>query len=258
MTQSSSTSQGHSSGIRRGPITPPYVSFNTFRTLLDWLKTEGVPLHFDRSFWQTKFSGSRGSQLVATLKFLGLLNGDRPLPDLENLVYAEMEERRPVLKDLLRQAYDSVNFNELNRATPAMLRNWFSAYPVDGHTLRKAISFFVSAAKEADIPISNAVSKMSKNRMPKPNNSSRDRNSSYETTKTPTDNLTQLSTRDKTNDRSAATLSRTMINLRSGGTVSVNLAVDLFKLSDKDREFVLKLVEHTRSYHTDTRDHDTK
>ena len=25
-------------------VAPPYVSFNTFKTLLDWLKSEGVPL----------------------------------------------------------------------------------------------------------------------------------------------------------------------------------------------------------------------
>ena len=44
-------------------VAPPYVSFNTFRTLLDWLKSEGVPLRFDRSFWHAKFSGSTGTDL---------------------------------------------------------------------------------------------------------------------------------------------------------------------------------------------------
>lgn len=246
----------HGSGsIRPDTTTPPYVSFNTFRTLLEWLKTEGVPLHFDRSFWQAKFSGSTGSQLVATLKFLGLLNGDRPVHDLENLVDTDVEERRLVLRDLVRDSYGTVHFDKLDRATPAMLRSWFSSYPIDGHTLRKAISFFVNAAKEAEIPISNAVSKMSKNKLPKSSNTSRDRHSSYEPVNATSDDLHQSSARKLLNDHSAATLSRTMINLRSGGAVTVNLAVDLFRLSDQDREFVLKLVEHTRSYQIDTHNH---
>ena len=43
-----------------------------------------------------------------------------------------------------------------------MVRQWFRTYPIDGHTLRKAISFFVNAAREAEIPMSNAVRKMAK------------------------------------------------------------------------------------------------
>ena len=118
-------------------ISPPYVSFNTFRTLLEWLRSEGVPLRFDRSFWQTKFSGSTGTQLVAALRFLGLLEGETPPSDLQVLVDATPEERRFILKEILRDSYRAVPFEELDRATPAMVRRWFRAYPIDGHTLRK-------------------------------------------------------------------------------------------------------------------------
>ena len=55
-------------------------------------------------------------------------------------------------------------FDELDRATPAMLKAWFRAYPIDGHTMRKAISFFINAAKEAELPMSNAIRKMAKSR----------------------------------------------------------------------------------------------
>ena len=244
-------------------VAPPYVSFNTFRALLDWLKTEGVPLQFDRSFWQAKFSGSTGTQLVAALRFLGLLRADRPLPDLEGLVEATTADRRFVLKELLRDSYAAVPFDELDRATPAMIRRWFSTYPIDGHTLRKAISFFVSAAKEAEIPMSNAVSKMSKSKTAR--TAARDRQDARRTmAATPTDERRKaLAERrpDWTGDRNSAPLNRTTVTLESGGVVTVDLAVDLFRLSDGDREFVLKLVELTRSYpqlparpSTDTRD----
>ena len=45
-----------------------------------------------------------------------------------------------------------------------MLISWFKTYPIDGHTLRKAISFFISASIDAGLPISNSIKKMSKYR----------------------------------------------------------------------------------------------
>ena len=159
-----STADSHNLGGQHQAVAPPYISFNTFRTLLDWLKSEGVPLLFDRSFWHAKFSGGTGTQLVAALRFLGLLDGDRPLPDLESMATASVDERRFILAVVLKDSYSVVPFDELDRATPAMLRAWFRAYPIDGHTTRKAISFFINAAKEAELPMSNAIRKMAKNK----------------------------------------------------------------------------------------------
>ena len=96
--------------VREDAIAPPYVSFNTFRTLLNWLRSEGVPLQFDRSFWQAKFSGSTGTQLVAALRFLGLIQGDRPLEDMESLVEASPDERRFIIAVLLKDSYVAVPF----------------------------------------------------------------------------------------------------------------------------------------------------
>ena len=156
--------------VRQGgrAIAPPYVSYSTFRTMLEWLGSEGVPLRFDRSFWESKFSGSNGAQLSAALRFLGLLWDDEPNPELERLATATPYERRTTLGLLLIDSYLAVPFDELPRATPAMVRDWFRAYPIDGHTLRKAISFFVNAAKDTEFPLSNAVRKMAKSKSPAP------------------------------------------------------------------------------------------
>ena len=145
-------------------LTPPYVSFNTFRTFLDWLKSEGVPLRIDRSFWQNKFSGSTGSQLIATLRFLKLIQGDVPQEDMHSLVNSSYDDRRFIIAFLVKDSYKVVPFDNLERATPSMVKEWFGAYPIDGHTMRKAISFFVNACKEAELPMSNAVRKMAKNK----------------------------------------------------------------------------------------------
>ena len=242
---------------------PPYVSFNTFRTLLGWLKSEGVPLRFDRSFWQSKFSGSTGAQLLAALRFLELLSGDRPLPDLERLVQATTEERRFILKEILRDSYAAVPFGELDRATPAMVRGWFRGYPIAGHTLRKAISFFVNAAKEAETPMSNAVREMARSRTKGPNSgASRQKPDARRalpasSTDRPLKTLAagQLAS-SLSQERHQS--SRTTIALESGGVVTLGLSVDLFELSEQDREFVLNLVDLTRSYQEQRQTSDTK
>lgn len=226
---------------REVAVTPPYVSFSTFRTLLEWLSEEGVPLRFDRSFWQSKFSGSNGTQLTASMKFMGLLTGDRPLGDLESLVQADIEERRIVLAVILKDSYKAVPFEELSRATPNMVREWFRAYPIDGHTLRKAISFFVNAAREARLPMSKAVNKMAKSK-----SVTRGQVSSR---------LPLVATNEKsklaqtfTSHTNREHVTKTVLELESGGMVTIDLSVDLFRLSDEDRRFVLQLVDLTKSY----------
>ena len=240
-----------SGAVQRDPIAaPPYVSFNTFMTLLDWLGQEGVPLRFDRSFWHAKFSGTTGTQLTAALRFLGLLDGDRPLPGLEKLVQATAPERRVILRALLQGAYGHVPLEALERATPAMVRGWLRAYPVGGHTLRKAISFFVNAARDAEIPMSSPVRRMAKATGRTSSSDPRERASLTDQgiLVRGTPELTQDAQLSRARTRKDSPLSQTTIPLESGGSVSLGLAVDLFQLSDRDRRFVLELVALARDY----------
>ena len=145
-------------------MAPPYISYLTFKNLLEWLETEGVPLRFDRSFWSKKYSGSLGPQLMSGVRFLGLLTGEKPTPLLESLVNAKGDERKESLRAIYRQAYKVVNFDELERATPGMLNEWFATYSIEGSTLRKAESFLVNALKDADHPLSNSLKKLARNK----------------------------------------------------------------------------------------------
>lgn len=226
--------------------TPPYVSFNTFKTLLEWLKSEGVPLRLDRSFWRAKFSGTTGTQLVAALRFLGLLSDDQPLPDLENLVKAPRDEQRVILRELLKDAYSILPFDDLDRATPSMVRQWFGTYPIDGHTLRKAISFFVNAAREAEMPMSNAVRRMAKTKgavsYPTVANGAEKHQRSI------SEKIGEDVQRGRNRNNNAIKSNSTIIPLESGGVINLDISVDLFQLSERDREFVLSLVDITRNY----------
>ena len=230
------------SRTRERAMAPPYVSFSTFRSLLDWLESEGVPLRYDRSFWQDKFSGSTGTQLTSALRFLGLLEHDRPLPALERLAQAPAEMRRSLLADLLVEAYGPVPFDELPRATPAMVRGWFGSYPVDGHTMRKAISFFVTAAKEAGLPLSGPVAKMARAKTSgRPGATRREAPATTGAVQSGTAGARHRPTPSQPRNQ-------TTVALESGGSVTLTLSVDLFGLSERDREFVLRLVDLTRGY----------
>jgi|TARA_B100001750_G_C15490188_1_gene590813 hypothetical protein len=221
---------------------PPYVSFNTFKTLLDWLKVEGVPLRLDRSFWHDKFSGSTGSQLMASLRFLGLLDGNNPLPELENLIQAEFDKKSLVLKALIQNSYTFIHFEELHRATPSMLISWFKTYPIDGHTLRKAISFFISASIEAELPISNSIKKMSKYR-----SKSKGLETGHKTSQINSPSNSLSPDINSVNTTKSA-INQSTVNLKSGGSLNLSIDVNLFDLSETDRKFVLSVIDAVKNY----------
>ena len=225
--------------------TPPYISFNTFKTLLYWREKEGVPLRIDRSFWKEKFSGANGSKLMGSLRFLGLLDGDKPTKELEILVSSSLgDERSQIFVNILTKSYRNIPFEELARATPNMIKEWFRVYPIDGHTLRKATTFFINAAREAQIPMSNSIIKMTKSRRINSQQQIKSLNAASEeiatiNKRTPAVNKLQ----DSETLRNSTT-----IPLSNGGTVVVDVAVNLFSLSEEDRSFVFSIVDLAKSY----------
>ena len=201
--------------------TPPYISFNTFKTLL------------------------YGSKLMGGLRFLGLLDGDKPTKELEILVSSSLgDERSQIFVNILTKSYRNIPFEELARATPSMIKEWFRVYPVDGHTLRKATTFFINAAREAQIPMSNSIIKMTKSRRINSQQQIKSLNAASEeiatiNKRTPAVNKLQ----DSETLRNSTT-----IPLSNGGTVVVDVAVNLFSLSEEDRSFVFSIVDLAKSY----------
>ena len=101
---------------------------------------------------------------MSGIRFLGLLIEEKPTPLLESLVNAKGDDRKESLRAIYRKAYEAVDFDALERATPGMLREWFGPYSIDGSTLRKAESFFVNALKDAEHPLSNSLRKLARNK----------------------------------------------------------------------------------------------
>jgi len=222
---------------------PPYISFLTFTNFLMWLETEGVPLQFDSSFWRRKYSGSTGFQLMSSLRFLGLLKGDKPQSALENLVEAKGEGRKAALRHVVEEAYGRVDFSALSRATPKMLDDQLHEYGLDGDTLRKAGSFFINACKFVDIPISATLKKKARNKPTRSANGTarlRGRKRELHTAQSPE---RQDKTKEPTSEGQVS-----KVTLASGGDVTLAINVDLFQLSKEDREFVLSLVDMVKGY----------
>ena len=142
---------------------PPYISSSTFITFLDWIRDFSVtPSHIDRSLWGEKFGGSVGVQLMAGLKFLGLLKGEEPTEKLEVLARASNQERKKLLGDLLREVYGEELVLGLNSGTPKRLDEGLKALGATTSTHDKARSFFVNVAKVAEVPIMPSISKKSR------------------------------------------------------------------------------------------------
>lgn len=151
MTGTSETAIKATAAVR----TPPYVSYKSFETLLDELKTNGVPPQIDRSVL-SRFSGGLGGQLIMALKSLGLANAQsEPTPALKEMVDAY---GTPAYKDALRRALEHgfpfLADLDLTTATPSMFADAFvKNTSAKEDVLRKCRTFYLNAARDADIEL---------------------------------------------------------------------------------------------------------
>ncbi len=155
-------------GVGPRALSPPYVSFVTFKNFLEWLKDVGVPVRMDRSFWERKLAGGTGAQMMTALRFLGLLDGERPTPEFQSLVSATSPENKLLLGTVLRSRYQNIPWTDLDRATPKMIEEALETYGIEGNTLRKAGSFFINGCKEAGIALPPSLGRKARTKGIKP------------------------------------------------------------------------------------------
>lgn len=134
-------------------FTAPYVSWGSFKNLLERMSEQGLPMRIDRSYL-SNMAGSTQSHLLKALRELDLIDKNaHPTAALKALV-AEPDQRPALIGDLLRGHYaEAISLGAT--ATQSMLEELFSdKYNVTGSTRRKSIAFFLAAAKYAEIPVS--------------------------------------------------------------------------------------------------------
>jgi hypothetical protein len=138
------------------PLSAPYTAFASVKTALSQFKEHGAPSRVDRTVLPT-FSGAVGGQVVTALRFLKLIdNGNNSRPELDQLVAAVGTDEWPkVLREILGEAYTALLQMNLETASPSQFTEAFRReYPATEDVSRKQMTFFLNAAREAEIKIS--------------------------------------------------------------------------------------------------------
>lgn len=226
--------------VKEKKFTPAYVPFRTFMTALDSLQ-HGVPHIIDRTVWPT-FSGLYQSQTLGAFRFLGLIDAEgRPTADLQKLV-EEKDSRAANLRKILERSYSSLIQKDLVKMTPASFNSAMEQYGATGDTHRKAVSFFLKAAKYSGLPISPYIKRIRTARSPKKRrpSSSTARGQYVGDMNGIADNGTPSS--------SGPTKT---VELGNGIVLSLAVSADMFQMDSTDRQFVLGLLEQIEKYETE-------
>lgn len=219
-------------------ITPAaYLPFKTFMSSVEVLE-HGLPRRLDRSVWRSQ-SGVIQSQIMMALRFFGLVNdSDEPAPALHRLV-ENRDRRQEHLGALLQHAYKDLMDLDLTKMSPKMLEEEMGRYNVTGDTRKKAIRFFLAAAKFADVPMHPLLLAQTR----EPNNGARKRQKAK-----PPKPVVEVEVETPAIGSTLQKPNRRSVRLNSGGTVSIEFTVDFFSVTEEDRRFVLDLIDMVRKY----------
>ncbi len=217
-----------------------YLPFKTFISAIEALE-QGLPKRLDRTIWRSQ-SGIVQSQIMMALRFFGLVKDDgEPTLALQRLI-DNKEKRKEHIGALLHYAYKSIIDHDLTKMTPRMLEEAIGEYNVTGDTRRKAIAFFLRAAKFADLPMHPLLYGLI-------------RETGSGTRKKRTKavrEINEVASPMIQPPPSTGGNSRRTVRLASGGTLTLEIAADPFSLSSSDREFLFSLVDKFQTYVSDS------
>src|SRR4051794_23919320 len=136
---------------------PPQVSFKTVKSVVADFKAKGVlPPKIDKRLWPN-YSNTVANQLVAALRFLVLIDeAGVPKLLLRTLIDSYGDDIWPVvLESVITDAYTKVMDIELDKVHGSHLRDKFKeVFKLEGDQQRKAIAFFLFAARDAGMKLS--------------------------------------------------------------------------------------------------------
>jgi hypothetical protein len=230
--------------VESTPFKPPYMSFQTFWNFIEELATRPLPPQIDRSLMSSK-SGTDQNNLTTALRGFGLTGPDQQvLPALLGLAMGDEGGRKEKLAELVRTYYpQQLVISEQNGTEQQLHDSFRETFGLDTReTRRKAVTFFLHAARTAGIELSPHFpatrSGSGSPGVPRPKRTSKRKNTqSDKTTGSPADH-------PRPNDEGDSY----SVSLSSGGSVSVVVSVNLFSLSTEDRDFVIDLVDKLKGY----------
>jgi hypothetical protein len=222
---------------------PPYGSFQTFWSFIEALGTKPLPPQVDRSMLDGK-SGTDQMGILMALRAFGLIKGEdnKVQSALTALVVTDKEGRKARLGELVRSFYSRQLEVSDNNGTEKMLFDSFEdSFGLTGDTRRKAATWFLHAARESGIPVSQHFRNTRSGPGSLPGSRVR---------RTPKlKNATPQTTKNVEGDTSTGEDEIT-VKLQAGGSVTLRVNVSHVALSrnKKDRQFVQTLTDALTSY----------
>ena len=236
--------------IPNGEAIPVYLSFVSFRSAIQSLRTHGLPDKVDRTAWQSR-SGGEQSQIISAFRFLGLIDGsDNTQPSLKKLVEAQenTEQEKTVLNALLREKYGKLFELNLKTATPGQVSDAIASYGPTGATRDRAVRFFLKAAYHCGIPLS---SRLTAGMRSKDSSDPSDTEDSSSQTATPRRKRRRTSvgeTTERHEDEISGKAVKTVSLLETGGTLTLSGTINPFELDGDERKLVYDIIDLMKNY----------
>ena len=145
---------------------PAYVSYPSFEGFLDWYRDNGhAEITVDSiSGYANKASAS---QLMVGLRSLGLVVDNVAQDHLGDLAGSEGERRQGLMESLLRDAYGSDFISALDNMSLEEVEVELRQLGTTDSTHKRALPFFINAAKAAGLAMQPEVSKRARKRTAK-------------------------------------------------------------------------------------------
>ena len=141
---------------------PPYISYRTFQNFIERLQ-QGIPSRIDRSYWGDRVAGSTGTQLMAALRFLGLIDTDgTPTGRLRQLASSRDIQRTEVLRHIISESFAFLQeeaFDSQTATYSQLVEVFHHTFELTDSVTRKCVKFFIALASDAGMPLSPFIIK---------------------------------------------------------------------------------------------------
>jgi hypothetical protein len=196
--------------------------------------SQGIPPKIDRTLWNQ--SGFVQGLIMNAYRYFHLVDANnKPTAQFQQLVKSKNDARKAEIKKLLEVGYpDIVTTHDLATMTPRMLDELMEKYNVSGETKKKAVTFFLQAAKFADMPLSNFLTEKIR--------------STSGTRRRP---ATVSGAGKRVTNGTPSGIANTntkQLQLASNGTIEMTISYDPFLISKDDRDFVFELIDKLQQY----------
>ena len=231
----------------------PYASPSNVVALINRFRTRNLPEIVDSDFVRScGFSDAVISRIILALRFLQLIDEyGTPTDTLRALARSPEEEFRSLLEQVIRNAYHvELLVVDPVQDTQLQILDAFRRYePASQH--KRMVMLFLQLCREAGMEVYDSPRQrqlQQKHVSKTPLLQSKQQRKGKRVSEKP--RVIDTGFRESSSENSGKA-NQTMVELESGGQVIVSLSVDIFQLSERDRIFVLSIVDLIRNYKGD-------